>query len=135
VVDPATSDPVRAIVDATGGRGVDVAFEAAGALDTPEQASRGHEACVTVVIVGICADDRIPLRATPARKKEITIKVSQRIGHVYARTIALVDGRMVDVRSLVTHFIPLAPGGEAFALLDGDQDGVGKVAIVDGGAS
>src|SRR5262245_1367334 len=132
VVDPAASDPVRAIADATSGRGVDVAFEAAGALDTPEQAVEVSKAYGTAVIVGICADDRVPLRATPGRKKALTIKVSRRMGHVYPRTLALVHRGMVDVRALVTHTVPLARGAEAFALLDGYQDGIGKVAIVNG---
>ena len=40
VFDPDDEDVVAAIMAATDGRGVDVAFEAAGAEETPDQAAR-----------------------------------------------------------------------------------------------
>ena len=51
------------------------------------------------------------------------------MGHVYARTLALVRRGMVDVGGLVTHIFPLERGPEGFALLDGYRGDVGKVVI------
>lgn len=129
VLDPTREDPVRAILDATHGRGVDVAFEAAGALQTPELAAEVAKVCGRVVVIGICSEDQMPFRSTPTRKKALTIKVSRRMGHVYRRTLALVGRRMLDVNSLVTHTFPLERGQEGFALLDGYRGDVGKVVI------
>lgn len=129
-IDPRRQDPVRAILDATNGRGVDVAFEVAGALETPEMAAEVAKACGTAVVVGICAQDQMPFRSTPTRKKGLTIKVSRRMGHLYPRTLALVKRQMIDVGSLVTHVFPLERGHEGFELLDGYKGDMGKVVIV-----
>lgn len=108
---------------------MDVAFEVAGALETPEAAAEVAKPCGRVVVVGICSEDQMPFRSTPARKKELTITVSRRMEHVYGRTMALVRRQMVDVSSLVTHTFPLKHGQEGFDLLDGYKGNVGKVVI------
>ncbi len=132
-INPHRQDPVRAILQATNGRGVDVAFEVAGALETPEQAAEVTKGCGTVVVVGICSEDQIPLRATPSRRKGLTIKVSRRMKHIYTRTIALCARRMIDVDSVVTHVFPLERGADAFALLAEYRDGAVKVVIANDG--
>lgn len=126
---PTRQDPVSAIMAATRGRGVDVCFEVAGALETPEQGAEITTGCGTVVIVGICSADQIALRATPSRRKGLTIKVSRRMKHIYSRTIALCTRRMIDMDSYLTHKFPIERGDEAFRLLDAYGDNVGKVVI------
>ena len=129
-IKPTRYDPVRTILEATQGRGVDVAFEVAGAAETPEQAAEVSKGCGTVVVVGICADDRMPFRATPTRRKGLTIKVSRRMKHIYPRLIALSERRTVNPGALVTHTFPLEMGHEAFRILDRYEDDAGKVVIV-----
>lgn len=129
-INPTKEDPVRTILGATRGRGVDVAFEVAGALETPEQAAEVSKACGTVVVVGICFEDRMPFRSTPTRRKGLTIKVSRRMPHVYPRIMALSSRHMVDHDILITHTFPLEQGAEAFRILDRYEDGAGKVVIL-----
>ncbi len=129
-LNPAREDPVRAILAATQGRGVDVAFEVAGAQETPEQAAEVCTGCGTVVGVGICSEDRMPFRSTPARRKGLTIKISRRMPHLYPRLMALSSRRMVDQGVLITHAFPLERGAEAFELLDRYADEVGKLVIL-----
>jgi L-iditol 2-dehydrogenase len=129
-INPTKEDPVRTILGATRGRGVDVAFEVAGALETPEQAAEVSKACGTVVVVGICSEDRMPFRSTPTRRKGLTIKVSRRMPHVYPRIMALSSRHMVDHDILITHTFPLEQGAEAFRILDRYEDGAGKVVIL-----
>ncbi|HEY0583529.1 MAG TPA: alcohol dehydrogenase catalytic domain-containing protein [Chloroflexota bacterium] len=107
-------DPVADIRRLTGGRGVDVTFEAAGALDTPQQGVDVLRPGGTLVIVGICPDDRIPLTATAPRRKGLTIKLSRRMKHVYPRTVALVEHGLVDLEQIISHHYPLARAAEAF---------------------
>jgi L-iditol 2-dehydrogenase len=116
-IDVRTEDPVAAILKLTHGRGVDVAFEAAGALETPQQAVEVLRPGGTVVLVGICPEDRIPLTATAPRRKGVTIKLSRRMKHVYPRAIALAQAGVVDLKSIVSHRYPLERTAEAFEQL------------------
>lgn len=128
-IDASRMDAVKTIMAATRGRGVDVAFEVAGALATPEQAAEVCKPGGTVVIVGICGEDRMDFNAGVTRRKGLTIKVSRRMKHVYARTAALWQRQMVDIDGFVTHTFPMVKGAEAFRILADYRDDVGKVVL------
>ena len=51
------------------------------------------------------------------------------MGHVYPRAIEMVRSGWVRVAPIVTHRFPLARSADAFALLDGYEDGVLKAMI------
>lgn len=123
-------DPVKAIREATNGRGVDVAFEVAGALETAEQAAEVSKPGGVVVVTGICGEDRMDFKAGVTRRKGLTIKVARRMQHVYGRVIPLVHRGMVNVDQLVTHTFPIERGDEAFRINADYLDDVGKVVIV-----
>lgn len=125
----ARENPVAAMLDATGGRGAEVVFEAAGAPETPDQAAHIAAALGTVVVVGICADNRTAFTATPARRKGLTVKISRRMKPVYARTIALAAHGMVDLESFVSHRVPLEAGPRAFQALADYHEDAAKVVI------
>jgi L-iditol 2-dehydrogenase len=58
-------DPVRAVLDATGGRGVDVAIEAAWSDHSVQQAAEMARMGGRLVLVGIPGDDRLELNTRP----------------------------------------------------------------------
>jgi L-iditol 2-dehydrogenase len=120
------SEAVRRI---TGGRGVDVAFEAAGAAGTPEEAVEAVRAGGHVVLVGIPADDRLVLSHAVARRKGLTVRFARRMKHTYPRAIALLATRRIDLRPLLTHQFPLAEAPEAFHVADTYGDRALKVTI------
>jgi L-iditol 2-dehydrogenase len=97
---------VEAIQKATGGRGVDVAFEAAVAAVKPGG---------RVVIIGIPRDDRTAFTASVARRKDLTIKVIHRMKHAYPRCIQLVTSGKVNARSMATHCFPLSEVARAYS--------------------
>lgn len=101
---------------ATNGRGVDVAFEAAGENEAVETAIASAKRGAQVVLVGIPADDRTGFQASIARRKGLTMRICRRMKHTYPRAISLVEKRMVDVASLVTHRFSLESYQEAFSL-------------------
>jgi len=103
------------LVLATGGHGVDVAFEAAGENDAVETAIALAAPAGTVVIVGIPAQDRMAFTASTARRKGLTIKLSRRMNRVYPDVIQLVEAGFIDVRSVVTASHPLSGFRAAFA--------------------
>jgi len=103
------------ILELTDGRGLDAAVEAAGenaAIDAAVDAVRPG---ARVVLAGIPAEDRISFRASPARRKGLSLVLSRRMKHTYPRAIRLAEGSHVDLRSLVTDRFPLAEAGAAFA--------------------
>lgn len=102
------------LMAATKGRGVDVAFEAAGDQGAVEDALIAAIPGGKVILAGIPDDDRILLPAGLVRRKGLTLKLVRRMKHTYPRAINLVAQGLVDVRSLVTHHFPLAQAQQAF---------------------
>ncbi len=99
---------------ATEGRGVHVAFDAAGVQEAIDDAFAAVRPGGKVILAGIPEDDRTSFSASMARRKGLTIKLVRRMKHTYPRAIELVSKRLVDVRSLVTHRFPLERSAEAF---------------------
>jgi L-iditol 2-dehydrogenase len=108
-------DEIRA---ATQGRGVDVAFEAAGVQETVDTSVAAVLNGGKVMMVGIPDDERISFSASATRRKGLTIKLVRRMKHTYPRAIELVSKGLVDVRSLVTHRFPLDQATEAFKVAE-----------------
>ncbi|MCJ7433830.1 MAG: zinc-binding dehydrogenase [Anaerolineales bacterium] len=103
---------------ATGGRGVDVSFEAAGVQNAVDDAFAAVRPGGKVILVGIPDDDRTSFSASVARRKGLTIKLVRRMKHTYPRAIELVSKDLVDVRSIVTYRFPLAEASEAFRVAE-----------------
>jgi L-iditol 2-dehydrogenase len=104
----------QALADATGGRGADVVFEAAGtdaavalALDAAMPGAR-------VVLAGIPDGDTTTFSASTARRKGLTLVMVRRMKEMYPRATRLVERGLVDVASVVTARYPLAEAVEAF---------------------
>jgi len=122
-------DVVSEIKRLTEGRGVDVAFDAAAAPETPDQAAAVTRPGGKVVIVGIPSEDVMTMTASPARRKGLTIKLVRRMKHTYPRAIRLVQRGLVDVKSLATHTFPLERIAEAFEMVAAYDDGVLRAMI------
>lgn len=124
-----TENAVEHVLRETGGRGVDVAIEAAWAdhsvADAAEMARLGGR----LVLVGIPSDDSVGMKHSTARRKGLTIRLSRRMKHMYPRAIRLVEEGRVDLKGLVSHRFPLAEARAAFALNTAYEPGVIKVMI------
>ena len=108
---------------------MDVAFEAAGATETPGQAARVACPGGKVIVVGIPSDDTMTMNASVIRRKGLTIKVVRRMKHTYLRAIRMVQRGLVDIAPLATHRFPLERIVEAFQLVAGYEDGVLRAMI------
>jgi L-iditol 2-dehydrogenase len=102
------------ILAATAGRGLDVALEISNEGPAVEAAIAAAKPGATVVLVGIPADDRTSFRASTARRKGLTLRLSRRMKHTYRRAISLVVNERVDVRAVVSHTFPLEEAKRAF---------------------
>ncbi len=124
------TDPVEQVRQATGTRGVDVAFEAAWCDQSLDQAAEMLAMGGRLMVVGISDDDRMVLAHSTARRKGLSILMVRRMKHTYPRAVVLADQRKVELRSLVTHRFPLVQAAEAFRLAADYHDNVVK-AVVD----
>lgn len=111
----ATGNERAAILDATGGRGVDVAFEIAGVNAAVETAIETTRPGARVVLVGIPSDDRTSFSASTARRKGLTIQLCRRMAHTYPRAIALAASRQIDLAALASPRFSLNDYQTAFA--------------------
>jgi L-iditol 2-dehydrogenase len=106
--------PEKAILEVTGGRGLDVVFEVAGTPGAVDDAFLAVMPGGKVILAGIPEDDRTSFAASTARRKGLTIKMVRRMKNTYPRAIELVSNGRVDVRSLVTHTFSLDQATQAF---------------------
>ena len=120
---------VQAVLDATGGRGVDVAFEAACGGEVSQQAAEMLAPGGRLIAVGIDEDDRFVLKHSTLRRKGLTIKMVRRMKHSYTRAMRLVEQGQIDLPALVSHCYPLQQAPEAFAANAAYREGVVKVAV------
>jgi L-iditol 2-dehydrogenase len=127
--DPDSEDVVARIMEATGGRGVDVAFEAAGASETPDQSARVTCPGGKVVVVGIPDDNTMTMTASEVRRKGLTIKLVRRMKHTYPRAIQLVEDGVIDVDSVATHHFSIEDIDSAFEIVADYKEGVLRAII------
>jgi L-iditol 2-dehydrogenase len=113
----------------TDGRGVDVAFEAAGAQETPDQCAGAVCRGGDVMIAGIPSNDKMAFTASTCRHKGLTIKLVRRMKHTYPRAIRLVEKGAVAVKPLVSHRLPLEQIEDAFSMVATYGDGVIRAVI------
>ncbi len=131
VFDPSSEDVVTAVQEATNGRGVDIAFEAAGAADTPQNGVDMLRPGGTLVLCGIpSGEDKLTLIASSTRRKGTTIKMVRRMKFVYPRGIRLVQRGMVDLKAIATHFFTLDDIPRAFEMVAGYEDGVIRAVVL-----
>jgi L-iditol 2-dehydrogenase len=107
---------VEFVMEATGGRGVDLAFEAASGCGALQQAADILAPGGRLMAVGIDEQDRFAIRHSTLRRKGLTIRMVRRMKHTYPRAMELVQQRPIDLAALVTHRFPLEQAAEAFAL-------------------
>jgi L-iditol 2-dehydrogenase len=129
-IDVERGDAVAAVIEATSGRGVDIAIECAWSdEDALGQAIGMLRPGGRLVVVGIPDDDRMVLRHSTARRKGLTIAMCRRMKHTYPRAIALAGSGRIDLGGLITHRFPLDAAQEAIALAADYRDGVVKAIV------
>ena len=128
----AGENPIEAIRDATGGRGVDVAIEALGLQQTFENALRVLRPGGTLSSVGVYSGHlQIPLDAFGAGLSDHKIVTTLCPGgkeRMY-RLMRLVEAHRIDLTPLLTHTFTLDQIGEAYELFGSRKDDVLKVAV------
>jgi L-iditol 2-dehydrogenase len=130
VVQAGADDVVGHVHQATAGRGVDVAIEAAWVAETADQCVEAVRNGGRVVIVGIPAEDTMSVRASTARRKGLSIKLSRRMNHTYPAAIDLVMRDHVKLGPLATHRFGLEQAREALETAATYHDGVVRAMVL-----
>ncbi|OAI55618.1 alcohol dehydrogenase [Planctomyces sp. SCGC AG-212-M04] len=125
-------DAVSTILDATGGRGVDVAIEALGTQQTFESCLRVLRPGGVLSSLGVYSGKlTLPLDAFAAGLGDHTIVTTLCPGgkERMRRLMSIVASGRADLRPLVTHRFSLDEIEKAYDLFANQRDGVFKVAI------
>lgn len=132
VIDFNAADPVDAIMEATQGRGVDVAIEALGLQSTFQSCLRVLKPGGTLSSLGVYSEDlTIPLAAFHAGLGDHKIVTSLCPGgkERMRRLMNVIASERLDFGPLVTHRYSLDQIEEAYELFANQRDGVLKIAL------
>lgn len=125
----AQNDTVEAIMEATDGRGVDVAVDAARSSETLGLAVKVAKPGGRCVLTGISGKDEDTLPVSDARRRGLRLLWCRRMKHNYPRAIELVSSGQLDLKPILTHTFPLEEAHEAFEMVSYARDGVLKATI------
>ncbi len=123
------ADAAEAIMDLTGGRGVDVSFECAGAIPSTQQCVHITRAGGTVQFVGMPSVDNFELPVYEMIGKELNVGGLFRYRNCYPPSIAGIASGRIDVKSLITHRYPLTECAEAMAFARDEKEKALKVVV------
>ncbi len=116
------------ILRLTGGRGVDVVFEAVGRAETVGAAIDCVRKGGTVVLVGnIAAQVPIPLQKVVTR--QVRLQGSCASAGEYTEAMALIASGQIKVQPLITAVAPLSDGPEWFARLHAREPNLMKIVL------
>lgn len=139
VIDSGEADPVREVLDATGGFGADRVFEAVGSwreipgrLSPMEQAFAMVRGAGRVVVLGQ-GNEPAPVLWKPFVWREAEARTSRVTRGEFPRAVRLIAQGRMRPGVLVTHEFPLERAAEAFALLDDADAHAVKIRLTVGG--
>jgi L-iditol 2-dehydrogenase len=122
-------DPVKAVLKATGGRGVDVAIEAAWADESVQQAADMVRRGGWLIVVGIPSEDKMVLKASGVRRRALTIRLIRRMKLTYPRAIELAKRNLIDMKSIISHRVAFKDIVKAYEMNAAYKDRVVKVIV------
>jgi len=125
------NDPkvVDKVIAATGGRGLDIVFEAAGENEAVCQATEMVRPGGLVMVGGIPRDDFMTVKASVVRRKGLTIRLIRRSNRTLERSIRLVLDGQINASALITHRLPLERVVDAFEIARDRRDGALRVVV------
>ena len=123
------ANALERILEATGGRGVDVAIDCTNAPAGLALSCLAAKPAGRVVLTGISGQDFDAMPVGFARRRELTLQWCRRFCHNFPATMALVADGRINVKSLLTHSFTLEETVKAFDLVAAYDDNVIKVSV------
>jgi len=129
-IDSARENVIQAIRDVTDGRGVDVAFEAAGEQETLDDTIESAAIGGTAVIIGIPREKKMEIDLHTARRKELPLRQVRRSNLKTAAALELLAREDIPIEEMVTHRFLLNETATAMDLVRRYADGVIKAVVI-----
>lgn len=107
VINSKKEDPVKKVMELTGGMGADLVVDTAGVDETVNQGIEYAKKGATIVLVGYNADGMMNLKSTLLTDKEITLKTVFRYRNIYPMAIESVAAGLVDLKAIVSNIYDL----------------------------
>ena len=119
---------LQAVMEKTGGRGVDVVFEAVGRNETVSSAIDVVCKGGTVTLIGnITPEVKLPLQKVVSR--EIRLQGTAASAGEYPQAMELMMSGAIDVKPLITAVAPLGDGPQWFARLHAREPNLMKIVL------
>jgi L-iditol 2-dehydrogenase len=128
-IDPSQTDPVPEILNDTGQRGADVAFDCAAKENTHNQCLYVTRRAGRVVITGIAGESFVAFDTNSLRRKELPVLTVRRSNHDSETAAKLIAAEPRRFAPIITHSRPLAEVQQAFEQLESYADGAAKVIL------
>ncbi len=107
-IDISSDDPATAVLEATGGQGVDVVYECAGKQPAIEAAVRSVKKGGRVVLIGVRGQEEgIPFNVDHVVLNQISLLGMRGSPNLLAGAIALIASGQVNVKQLIAEEFPL----------------------------
>lgn len=126
---PVGADNFQEIMDITGGAGVDICLECAGAIAAIELALRITRRGGVVQLVGMPAETHPALPIYELISRELSVGGLFRYAHTYPAGIALLASGKVSLQSLITHHFSLEETPQAMQWVVSHKEEVIKAFI------
>lgn len=129
-VDARTTEPREIVKEATGGRGADAALEAVGSPDASRLAMDLVRPGGIISAVGVHTEAAFAFSPTEAYDKNLTYRAGRCPARLYIdRLMPLVRQKKYDLRSIISHRMPLSDGAEGYRIFEKKLQGCTKVVL------
>ena len=129
VINGKTQDVEGELLEATEGKGADVVFETAGAVETISQTPYLVKAGGTIVLVGLAPSEIIPFNFAKLLAKEAVIKSVFRYRNIYPQAISAIANGTADVSGVITHEFSFDEAASGFDFVINNKSDVVKAVI------
>ena len=130
IVDVTKEDPVARVMEITGGFGVDEVFDCAGGSQVPSQSMKMLKRGGKMGLVGHYHDENLTIpNLTDMISNELTIYGSRANPGVSEAVLSMLERKVIDGDTLVTHRFPLEEYEKALDVFVGRKDHSLKVVI------
>jgi 2-desacetyl-2-hydroxyethyl bacteriochlorophyllide A dehydrogenase len=129
VINNKGEEATQKILGKTSQLGVDRAFEAVGSENTLVQSLKVLKKGGSAIVVGIFEDQEVRIPANLFIQKEISLLGSQGYCWDFQTALKLLEKRMINLKKMITHVLPLSSLQKGFELLMDPKNEAIKVVI------
>jgi L-iditol 2-dehydrogenase len=122
-------EPLAYIKEKTRARFVDIAYEAAGSVETFGWAFETARIGGKVLLIGIPPEDFVGFNPHSLRRREILVQNVRRSNMALHPCIDLVKRKIIDIAPLATHHFPLSQIQEAMRVAETYKKGAMRVMV------